>query len=419
MTHRFRAILCSTYFLLLLTSYYILKPVREALFLELHGWEKLPQVHLLVMFVTYAAALIYSRVARGGRCRPLVLATNGALGILLLVFWALLVGPCSSGPGRATLAWLFYIWVAVFAVFVVTAMWTIASRLFDAVESGRWYGVIGAGGISGAIVGGVLTRTLALPLGVERLLLVSAGILCVATAVGLRLAGVADDSPRFDEQTSALDPAPGGDPPGGTGRASTMRLFLTDPYVGAMGLLVLLYQTIGVTIDNHTYRIVSRELTQTPERAAYFGTMFSTANVLGLFLNLVVARPVQTRWGPGPGLILLPLVVLCGAGAIVVWPTLTTACFYSALSFGVHYSIQQSSKEMLYVPTTPQVKMVAKGFIDTFLFRVGDGVGAVWLLAAPVGGSGDALSARNAAMALLMIVVSSYLAREYQVRARD
>ena len=164
---------------LVMASLYVLKPVRNALFLDGIGIAQLPYVLLLVALVGGGTAALFSRfTARIGLSR-LVPAVFAVL-ILCLVAFRLLLP-----QGLAWSYYLFYVWVNIYGLMATSLLWLLAGTLFNARQARRLFGVIGAAGIVGAILGGGVTTGLVEVVGTENLLLLCAGmlVLCLGGAL--------------------------------------------------------------------------------------------------------------------------------------------------------------------------------------------------------------------------------------------
>jgi AAA family ATP:ADP antiporter len=390
-----------------MSSYYIMKAVRESYFLQTQGYENVPRVHLMVAAMTFLAAQVYTYLASRFSGKQLVAITNTFFVACILVFWMILASPNVSAPWLSRMAWVFYIWVAVFAVFVVTLFWSQAHAIFTPAQGSRLYGAIGAGGILGAALGGVITRQLVHYVGSMNLLLIAAGLLTPCIYIGLILGkGMRAIAP---EKVVSREAAP-------ATRHSVYTTFLKSPYVCGIGLLVLIYQAIGVLMDYQIHALVQTILKTQDDRTAFFGSVYLFANVLGFLIGLFVAGPVQTRWGPLPGLFSLPVLACTSATIFALHPNVQLATVMCVLGLSIQYSIHQSSRELLYLPTTAEVKFAAKGFIDTFLFRAGNGAAAVWLILDPPAGGGKEVSFRIIPIALVMSLTACLMDRAYRRR---
>lgn len=397
---RMRALCCAAYFFLAMASYYILKPVREALFVHKSGYMNLPWVHIAGGLVTFIAANLYTRFARRVSGASLVVGSNLVVTACILGFWALHELVPLPEKAQEALAWAYYIWVAVYIVFVVTIFWSLAHSIFTPQEGGRYYGLIGAGGIGGGIIGGLIVGQLAARVGSVNLLLVSAALLFPCAFLGkvLHRSSIAGK----DEKTS-----------GPQIEGSTADLF-RDPYILGHGILVFAVMAIFELADHQTQIVIHTEFKELDRRSEYFAHVYLIANTTGVLINVLLAGFVQSRYGPFIGIFALPFICALRAVLMVFSPTLAMTTLTLVLELAVQYSIFQSSKEMLYVPTSRAMKYVAKTFIDTFLFRFGIALGAFWIIVFPPDDDLTNISLRIAPIALVAMFVCFPLARRYR-----
>ena len=416
-----KALLAWGYFLTVMASYYVLKPVRESLFLHAHGFEGLPLVHMLVMGVTLVASLAYGELARRVDRRELVRRINLGFLAIAVAFW-LVLGPGGAGEEvRQVLAWVFYCWVSVFSVFSTTLMWSLTHALFTPEEGTRWYGMIGTGGTIGALTGGYLTRGLAEDVGTVNLLMIAGCLLVPLVVTGTRLASpefVAD--PTTSSSGGAAAAKPTEEPPEEAGRLPSLGdLMRRSPYLCGIALLIFLAVLAAVFDDYRFKQVLTQDLPDLDKRTAFLGSVYFTTNAVGLFTGLFLTAPLQRRFGPLPGLLVYPALILCGGVALLTDASLDVLFWVIALQSAMAYSIFQTSRELLFLPTSRGAKFVAKGFITTFVFRAGTGIGALGIyLAWPEDGLRTA-SYLTIPLALVLMGVATWLSREYSQRTRD
>lgn len=422
-----KALLAWGYFLTVMASYYVLKPVRESLFLHSHGFEGLPLVHMLVMGVTLVASLAYGELARDADRKELVRRVNfGFLGTAT-AFW-LVLGPGEADEGtRQVVALLFYCWVSVFSVFSTTLMWSLTHALFTPREGTRWYGMIGTGGTIGALAGGYLTRGLAQEVGTVNLLLIAAGLLVPLVGMGTLLASpeavgeprrVMADPPLAAPEKGDAD-AGAEERPGGEGRLPSLAtLMLRSPYLMGIATLIFLAVLAAVFDDYRFKQVLTQDLPNLDERTAFLGSVYFATNAIGLFTGLVLTAPLQRRFGPLPGLLVYPALILWGGFTLLGNHDLDTLFWVIALQSAMAYSIFQTSRELLFLPTSRGAKFVAKGFITTFVFRAGTGFGALGIFLAWPEDGVRTVSYLTIPLALVLMVVATLLSREYRWRTR-
>jgi AAA family ATP:ADP antiporter len=398
-----RGALCFLYFFLLMSGYYILKPVRESLFLQLQGFQKLPWAHMGVAVLTLGVVQVYAALARNLSRRALVVVANVFFLTSILGFWYALTQISLRPEALKALAWGYFFWVSLFVVFAVTLFWSLCHSLFTPEAGRRIYGWVGSGGILGALVGGKITSLLAQQLRTENLLLVSAVLLTPCLLIGWILGGL----PVLGKK----DPEKDSDAP--AARRGPWEIFHSNPYLLCLAGILFLSLFISILDDYRYQQVIQEAFSSKDARTAYFGSLYTATNTIGLFLSLVVMRPVLLRWGPLPGLLLYPLAVVGGSLAFLVWPP-EQVIFWAAVAIqSVSYSIYQFSREVLYLPCSQEEKFVAKGFNGTFVFRLGGGVGSVFVLLAWPANGVSQISYVTIPVALVIVALIFWITRRF------
>lgn len=386
MSRFWRVTLSFCYYFLVLTSYYILKPVRESFFLGEKGYRNLPVVHLLVLAATFIAVIVYTKASRRLGPARLVTATNVFFLISILGFWIFLTQvDTSSGvlaTARRQMAWVYYCWVAVFSVFAIALFWSLTHTVFTADEGSKCYGVIGSGATIGALTGGLLTHRLAEIIGTENLLVVAAAMLSPCIVFGNMLARLSRQ-----RQTAQAELQSG---VASAKKTPALTIFRNNRYLCVLGLIVMLTVVITV-LDEYRYnKLINLEFQDRQDvRTAFFGRVYFLSNCIGLFFSLALTGVIQSIWGPRPGLLLFAGIVVMSGIAFLFFPSINTVLYSLVAMQAVGYSIYQWSRELLYTQTTAEEKFIAKGFIDAFMFRVGAGTAALALIGATAIGSGE------------------------------
>ena len=356
-----RAAVCFAYFFLIMASYYIMKPIRESLFLDTQGYRQVPKVHILTCLATYLAFEVYQWAARRWRGGRLVSLGQPVLAGGIALFWAAL----QLYPKAPLLPWIYYLGVALFSSFAVAFFWSLTHTAFTPDESRLHYGWIGAGGIAGGSAGGWLTGQTVGTLGSDNLLLIAAALVLVCWAIAVWL-----DTHRVDDKDIAPLSCEGGG----------LYPVLSDRYVLGIGALVFLSLLVSELGDLQSQRVISEAHLDRTQLSAFYGTMYARMNLLGLGISVFLAGPIQKWLGPGPGLLLLPLAASVEAILMARSPDPETLRLILVFALAIQYSIFQSSKELLFNPTPPSVKFQAKTLIDTFGYRLGIAVGALGVL---------------------------------------
>ena len=363
-----------------MASYYILKPLRDAYFLHAQDIRQVALVQIVVALVTFLTVQVYAALTRRVPGRRIATWAFGSFVLTVVALWGVL----KSGAHEAhhvAFVWFLYVWVSVFSVFAVTLFWSIAHDIFTPAEGSRYYGIIGAAGILGGFVGGLVTSMIVETIGLPNLFLASAALLVPCVAIAAVLAARAPSLGRSKDQRPA-------------GEVSALGVFRGSAYLRAIFVYVFLYQAVSIVVDQQTKLIVKQAFQTEESLAGFQARIYAATNIIGTVVNLAVTGFVQTRFGPMPGLLVLPLCAVVAAVGFHVMPTIRFAAVVTTLGLAAGYSIQQSSKELLYLPVPSADRYVAKAFIDTFGFRLGNGLTSVWLfLAVPALGGLDACGA--------------------------
>ena len=362
--------LAFAYFFCVLASYYVLRPIRDAMGVE-SGIEKLPWLFLGTLLVTVSISPLFSRLVARKPRREVVAWSHRVLIACLLVFHALSI--VLDDAARIWLGRAFFIWLSVFNVFAISLVWTVMSDVFRTTQARRLYGVIAAGGTLGGVCGGVATGWLIGRIGAAGLLLLAAALLEIAVhcmaALGRR-AGSGSGA-RARAARAAI---------GGSMFAGFTGV-VRSPYLLGIGGFMLLY-TIGSTFLYFLQaQIVGATIHDAAARTAYFAGVDVWVNALTLLIQLGITGRVLSHLGVTVTLALLPALSLIGFMLLGFAPILAAVIVFQVIRRTGNFALTAPARETLYVPLAREEKYKAKNFIDTFMFRSGDQVGA-WLHAA-------------------------------------
>ncbi|MBS1201093.1 MAG: hypothetical protein H6R27_1771 [Proteobacteria bacterium] len=392
------------YFLLLMAGYFILRPIRDQMGLA-GGVENLPWLFTATLVATMIVSPLFSMlVSRMPRRRFVAWSYRLLMLCLLLFYIALTTLPESAQvwTGR-----VFFVWVSVFNLFAVSVFWAVMADVFRSEQSRRLYGVIAAGGTLGALIGGLVTAGLVASLGAPLLLLVSLVLLELALwcmfGITRRVGGQdADQRHRNDEAM-------------GGGALDGFRLALRSPYLLGICGYMLLY-TIGSTFLYFLQaQIVDATIDGRAAQTAYFANVDVWVNSLTLVFQVFVTGRLMAKAGVGLTLAALPLVSIVGFLGLGLVPVLAAVVVFTVARRVTNFAFSRPSREALYVPLTRETKYKAKNLIDTFVYRVGDQVGAwangalIWM---GVGIAGIAWTA--VPLAALWLALALWLGRRYR-----
>lgn len=377
--------LAFVYFFCVLAAYYVLRPIRDEMGVA-GGVANLPWLFLGTLSATMLISPLFSRlVARLPRRRFVSWAYRSLIVCLFLFGLCLYLLPA---PAQVWVGRVFFVWLSVFAVFAVSLFWAVMADVFQTRQARRLYGLIGAGGTLGGMAGGLLTGWLVEWTGTWPLLLLSALLL----ELGLRAmhALSAQAAARGGMQARIEREIIGGSAWAGVGG------MLRSPYLLGIALFMLLFTLGSAFLYFLQAEIVAREISDRAARTAYFASVDVWVNALTLVVQLVLTGRLIHRVGVGAVLALLPLLSLAGFLALAAAPLLSLVVLLQVVRRTGNFALTGPAREVLYVPLSREEKYKAKNFIDTFVFRFGDQLGA-WtytgLAALGVGLSGIAAAA--------------------------
>ena len=354
------------YFFCLLCGYSILRPVREEMAIE-GGITNLPWMMSGTFLAMLAATPLFGWLsARVTRYR-LLLTVYAFFITNLLAFYVVM----DSHLYAEWVARGFFVWLSVFNLFVVSVFWSFMDDLFTPEQGARLFGVIAAGGSSGALIGPLLTTGLTFVFSVPVLMLASAGFLLLCMGCMSRLE-------RWGHERSAHHQPHPGDPLRGSFLAG-VRLTLASPYLlGICGYLALLTMT-ATFLYFEQMRLVAEYFDQPEARTRFFSGLDFATNLCTWSTQLFITNRVIGRFGLVAGLLFLPAVSLVGFLGIALWPTLAVYVAFSVLRRVGEYALSKPSREVLFTVLSREEKYKAKNFIDTAISRGGD-ASTAWLV---------------------------------------
>ena len=389
---------------LLLTSYYLIKPVREALILaqdgaEVKSYAAAGQAVLLLVLVPLYGALA-DRLPR-----------RRLLNAVTAFFVACLVGFYLLARAGAPVGIPFFLWVGIFNLMIVAQFWAFANDLYSRDQGERLFPIVAFGASVGAVLGSAIAGALIPLLGVPQLLLVAAALLVGAAALG----GRADARERARCEaglparlTTAEIPAatgeylvqgPGEDDrvtvslPGTGGRPGTFRLVFASPYLLAIAFLLLMVNWVNTTGEYVLGRTVADAAGQAiaagtaggQSAAEYIGGFYSRfffgVNLAGLVLQLVVVPRLLRVVGVRVAVLVLPVLAIAGYACLAFLPLLGVVRWVKTAENATDYSLQNTVRNVLFLPTTREQKYKAKQVIDGFFVRAGDVLSALSIYA--------------------------------------
>ena len=344
------------------------KATRDALFLERYAAVDLPYADIAVAVLVGLAVALYIRASRWVSLRSLQIGSLFFYAANCLAFWWFSLA--HVGDGRLFIA--IYLWVGIFSVLAPSQVWTLANFVLTTREAKRTFGFIGSGAILGWIVGGVATRVTASWLGTETLLLwVAASLVVSAWLVHLtwKRAGIA----AVDVSMDAL-----------SFRASVREL-VGSRYLRSISCVIGL-ASFATTVAGWQFKAIAKaQIPDTDQLAAFFGSFNMIAGAASLGLQLLFTGRVLRSVGVGLALFIVPAAMASTTLGVLVFGSLVAVSALKASDQVLRYSIDKVTVELLYLPLSAAETFRVKSFIDAVIYRCGDALGGIVVLACAAG----------------------------------
>jgi len=399
---------------LLLLAYYVLKPVREALVLsegsaELKSYLSAGQVVVLALVVPLYGRLV-SAVSR-----------IRLINTVTLAFAACPVGFFMLAKMQVPIAIPFFIWIGIFSLMIVAQFWAFANDIYSKDQGERLFAIVGFGASLGAVAGARIADRLIGPFEVEQLMLVGAAVLIASLMLTNRIN-------RDNRQTQATPRPAAGAPRAAGGNA--FALVLRTRFLLLMGLMLMLVNLVNTTgeyilgsivTDTASAMIASGRnagLSEEQLIGDFYSKYFTLVNIIGLLLQLFVVARLVKRFGVGASAMVLPVIALCSYGIMMLVPTLWMVLGAKVAENSTDYSLNNTVRNMLFLPCSYEEKFSGKQVIDSFFVRMGDVLSALLVFI----GSSLALGPRrfaaiNAALVVVWLLIAWRTAHHYRLRS--
>lgn len=392
----------------LMTSYSILKPVRDALAGDWGNvglattWTVNFGLSLIVIAI-YGTALTYIRFRI---MVPAIYVFFALTFFALYVFRTQVADITLVNKG-------FYIWVSVFSLFNLSVFWSFMTDIFNREQSRRLFGIIAAGTTVGALVGPLLTASLIDRLGANGLLLLSASLLFVPVIVipALRRLKVTQLHNEEVEADLGLQKALGTNP------LSGFSVLLGDRYLLGICFFILLYVTINTFVYFQLQDLTGEYSLEF--RAKVWSWIEIATNTLTLITAALITSRIVIRLGMQTALTLMPVLVAAGIFALVAAPILLVLAIFQVARRVGNYAITRPSREMLFTVLDREARFKAKPVIDVVVYRAGD-VLTAWvftLLADKIGLGLVGIAFVIGGVAAVWATVAIWLGRAYSGRS--
>ena len=387
----------------LMTAYYILRPVRDAMASDWTDAE-VSWLWTLNFFISTGIVALYGMAVSKFRFRLLVPTMYSIFAGSFVMFY--LLGSISDD--RILIDKAFYVWVSVFSLFNISVFWSFMSELFSKEQSGRLFGIIAVGASVGGLIGPSITAFFSVSIGTDNLMLIASMMLLIPIPIIFYL-----QSKATDLNNEKLDLTPTSHPIGGNPIAGFKMLF-SNPYLMSIALFIFLYTGISSFIYFELKNLLS-DLSR-PERSAIWAQMDLAVNILSISIGLFATGRIVGKFGMPVTIAMVPVMVCIGLLILAISPLLGVVMILQIIRRAGNYGMTRPAREMLFTLVDRETRFKAKPVIDIVAYRGSDMLMA-WLFTGLTQGLGLGLAAVagvGAGIAALWSLVGIYLGRWFE-----
>ena len=366
------AVLLFLTFFLFITFQYATKSVRQSSYVKGLGAANLPWVYLAVALCSYPLLRLYGRFADRVQRHHLMAATCTIIALSMVVFWWLF---------QFTWAWIpfaLYVWISIAYVMNVSQFWSFSNHVLDPRQAKRLFGFVGAGGLLGGIAGGQVARLVSFLVDTRTTFLVAAAILMLAVGIIFLIqkrSPTDADAVAGAAGLAKLDKAKGG-----------FEIIKNSRQLQVITAVMILSVVVAQIVDLQFNWAVESATTDLENATRFFGNFYSIMGIAAFLFQLAFTARIHRVLGVGVAMRILPITLAFGTAALFVsagfFPSLllATALFLKVGENGVRYSLEQATRELLFLPVPSKARVKAKAFIDVFVQRGAKGMAALLLL---------------------------------------
>ena len=407
----FTVLLLSLNVFVVLASYYILKPVRDALILTEGGAEVKAYLYAATAVIFLVLVPAYGGfAARVNRIRLITWVTVFFISHLGIFY---LLGVAGVQVGAA-----FFIWVSIFSLLVVAQIWAFANDLFTEEQGKRLFPIVGVGSALGAWLGAVMAGWL---FGQFDPATAPYSLMLVAAA-GFGVSIVISHGVHRREQGRATpEKASTAEKP--LGKEGGFKLVFTQRYLLLIAIAVLLTNVVNTTggfiLDKVVTASVSEQTADIAEQQViigqFFGDFYSWTNLLGLFIQMFLVSRIFKYIGVRGALFIYPCLALGSYALMIATPLLGVIRIVKILENSTDYTINKTASQALFLLTSREAKYKAKAAIETFFWRVGDMLQAgVVFLGVQLAFGIQSYAIANVIFTLIWLVIVVAIVREHK-----
>jgi len=352
---------------LLMVILYLLKPARDSLFLVELGAEALPLVFILVAVFSIPVTQLISKLVQKFNNYKVFLWTNLFVILNLLIMRGLFV------IDQGWVYTLFYIWVSVYSIMIISQFWVFANELYNTSQSKRLFSLLNLGAILGAIAGSQFSNIAVsvLDIQTENLLFLSIAVIGAILAIVYSLKGRSKFESNEKEEISLS---------GLFKNKEIVKSISGSKYQLVIAGIIGVAMLVSTLVDYQLKAIAADVYTETAALTAFMGTFYAGLSIASLFIQILFSGRILRRMGVGGAVLTRPAGMLIGSILMMFEPVLAVAVFLGGFDGATQYSIDKTSREILFLPLSQKMKERVKFFLDVFVDRFFRGIAGFILL---------------------------------------
>jgi ATP:ADP antiporter, AAA family len=359
-------LLMFAYSFLAMTAYNIVQPLTRARFISSLGSENLPYVLLVSALIIGVLMQVYGKLGSFIPQPWIVPATQGGMVATLVVFWLLF----PAGYAAADVA--FYLFGQIYAVLLISQFWTLANLIYDPRQAKRLFGFIGGGASLGGILGGSITAFLATSVGNRHLVLFSAAalVLCATVVVAILR--------RTEAELAGLESAA---EEKGLGWWESIRLLRESRHLQIIAVVIGL-TSIGAGLIDQQLNMAAEAAKgrDATDIAVVLARVQVYVSAIGFVIQVWLTSRIHRFLGVGFALMILPVGLGLTGVIILLSGALWAPILARVLDKSLRYTVDKTSREILFLPLSAEIKQKAKPFVDVTMDRFARAVVGLLLL---------------------------------------
>ena len=387
----------------LMLAYYILRPVRDAMASDWSDAE-VSQLWTLNFFISTIVVAIYGLAVSKIKFKYLVPGVYTFFAASFVFFYVFM----ASVSEKTLIEKSFYVWISVFAMFHLSVFWSFMSDIFNKQQARRLFAIIAAGASAGALIGPLVPTLFVTYSGTQNLILIASILLMFPIPIILTLSKLKSKALNNAEINADSDNFKiGGNP------FSGFKTFVSNPYMLAIGVFILLYTMISTFVYFEQKNLLAAYDRAT--RTQILGSIDWIVNVLTFGIAFFATSRIVNKMGMGRTLALMPLLVCTGILVLAFAPIIVVLLALQVTRRAGNYAVTKPAREMLFTEVSKEERFKTKPVIDVVVYRGGDSVTA-WLFTGLTEGLGlgfTAIGVIGATVAALWAAVGIWVGKLY------